>query len=95
MEPSLSSSFYKKCHKNDAEFFSVHSFEVCALLICCITGDINSYLLSLSTRFRYWKLINFKKKSMFIGIPGEIIYFGTMLLAYPSLCFHLPVFSIS
>ena len=63
MEPSLSSSFYKKCHKNDAEFFSVHSFEVCALLICCITGDINSYLLSLSTRFRYWKLINLKKKA--------------------------------
>lgn len=93
MEASLSSSFYKKCHRNDAEFFSVHSVEVCALLICCITGDINSYYF---VKFVY-KIslleVNKFKKSMCIGIPGEIIYFGTMLLAFPSLCFHLPVFS--
>lgn len=85
MEPSLSSSFYKKCHRNDAEFFSVHSVVVCALLICCITGDINSYYFVKFVCKISPLEVNKFKKSMFVDIHGEIIYFGTMLLPYPVL----------
>lgn len=72
----------------------MHSVEVCAFLICCVTGDINSYYFVKFVCKISPLEVNKFKKSMFVDIHGEIIYFETMLLPYPSLCFNLPVFSI-
>lgn len=70
MEQSFSSCFCQKRHKNDAGFFSVHPIGMCALLICCITGDVNSYYFVKSICQISLLGVN---KSVLISIHGEIL----------------------
>lgn len=61
---------FDEYHRKDVEFFSVHPIGVCALLICCINGDINSYCLVKSVCQVFPSEVN---KSGLVSIHGEIL----------------------